>query len=118
MVSEDGKSRWRRGIMPAGMILGSTLGTIHGIMVTVAGMVAGMTLGIMAGAATTILWYWGGPIYGHVSYGGFAGNIRYNNPGRIDGSNHQYTGVGGNNRILVYVSVLTVVLAMSEYLQL
>ena len=38
-------------IMPAGMILGSTLGTIHGIMVTA----AGMTLGIMAGAATTIL---------------------------------------------------------------
>ena len=37
------------------MILGSTLGTIHGIMVTVAGMVAGTTLGIMAGAATTIL---------------------------------------------------------------
>ena len=42
-------------IMPAGMILGSTLGTIHGIMVTAAGMVAGTTLGIMAGAATTIL---------------------------------------------------------------
>ena len=42
-------------IMPAGMILGSTLGTIHGIMATVAGMVAGTTLGIMAGAATTIL---------------------------------------------------------------
>ena len=38
------------------------------------------------------------PVIGHVSYGGFAGNIRYNNPGRIDGSNHQYTGVGGNNR--------------------
>ncbi len=37
------------------MILGSTLGTIHGIMVTAAGMVAGTTLGIMAGAATTIL---------------------------------------------------------------
>ena len=44
---------WR--IMPAGIILGSTLGTIHGIMVTAAGMVAGTTLGIMAGAATTIL---------------------------------------------------------------
>ena len=42
-------------IMPAGMILGSTLGTIHGIMVTAAGMVAGTPLGIMAGAATTIL---------------------------------------------------------------
>ena len=38
-------------IMPAGMILGSTLGTIHGIMV----IAAGMTLGIMAGAATTTL---------------------------------------------------------------
>ena len=37
------------------MILGSTLSTIHGIMVTAAGMVAGTTLGIMAGAATTIL---------------------------------------------------------------
>lgn len=42
-------------IMPAGMILGSTLGTILGIMATAAGMVAGTTLGIMAGAATTIL---------------------------------------------------------------
>ena len=38
-------------IMPAGMILGSTHGTIHGIMV----MAAGTPLGIMAGAATTIL---------------------------------------------------------------
>lgn len=37
------------------MILGSTLGTILGIMATAAGMVAGTTLGIMAGAATTIL---------------------------------------------------------------
>ena len=37
------------------MILGSTLGMIHGIMVTAAGMVAGTPLGIMAGAATTIL---------------------------------------------------------------
>lgn len=42
-------------IMPAGMILGSTLGMIHGIMVTADGMVAGTILGIMAGAATTIL---------------------------------------------------------------
>ena len=42
-------------IMPAGMILGSTLGMILGIMVTAAGMAAGMTHGIMAGAATTIL---------------------------------------------------------------
>ena len=41
--------------LPAGMILGSTLGTIHGIMVTAAGMVAGTPLGIMAGAAATIL---------------------------------------------------------------
>ena len=38
-------------IMPAGMILGLTLG----IMATADGMVAGTTLGIMAGAATTIL---------------------------------------------------------------
>ena len=43
-------------------------------------------------------WYWGGPMIGHVSYGGFAGNKRYNNPGRIDGSNHQFTGIAGNNR--------------------
>ena len=42
-------------IMPAGMILGSTLGTIHGIMVTAAGMVAGMTRGITAGAAGMVL---------------------------------------------------------------
>ena len=42
-------------IMPAGMILGLILGTIHGIMVTADGMVAGTTLGIMAGAASTIL---------------------------------------------------------------
>lgn len=41
-------------------------------------------------------WYWGGPMVGHVSYGGFAGNKSYNNPGRIDGSNHRY-GVSGNN---------------------
>ena len=43
-------------------------------------------------------WYWGGPMIGHVHYSGFAGNIRNNNPGHIDGSNHQYTGIGGNNR--------------------
>ena len=43
-------------------------------------------------------WYWGGPMIGHVSYGGFAGNKRYNNPGRIDGSNHRFTGIAGNNR--------------------
>lgn len=42
-------------------------------------------------------WYWGGPMIGHVSYGGFAGNKRYNNPGLIDGSNHHYNGVVGNN---------------------
>ena len=42
-------------------------------------------------------WYWGGPMIGHVSYGGFAGNKRYNNPGQIDGSNHRYNGVAGNN---------------------
>ena len=42
-------------IMPAGMILGLTLGMILGIMATADGMVAGTTLGIMAGAATTIL---------------------------------------------------------------
>lgn len=42
-------------IMPAGMILGSTLGTIHGIMVTAAGMAAGMTRGITAGAAGMVL---------------------------------------------------------------
>ena len=42
-------------IMPAGMILGSTLGTIHGIMAIADGMVAGTTHGIMAGAATTTL---------------------------------------------------------------
>lgn len=43
-------------------------------------------------------WYWGGPMIGYVSYGGFAGNKRYNNPGRIDGSNHRFTGIAGNNR--------------------
>ena len=43
-------------------------------------------------------WYWGGPMIGHVSYGGFAGNKRYNNPGRIDGSNHRFTSIAGNNR--------------------
>ena len=42
-------------------------------------------------------WYWGGPMIGHVSYGGFAGNKRYNNPGNIDGANHRYNGVAGNN---------------------
>ena len=42
-------------------------------------------------------WYWGGPMIGHVSYGGFAGNKRYNNPGQIAGSNHRYNGVAGNN---------------------
>ena len=42
-------------IMPAGMILGSTLGMILGIMVTAAGMAAGTPPGSMAGAATTIL---------------------------------------------------------------
>ena len=42
-------------------------------------------------------WYWGGPMIGHVSYGGFAGNKRYNTPGQIDGSNHRYNGVAGNN---------------------
>ena len=31
------------------MILGSTLGTIHGIMVTVAGMVAGTGAGVTVG---------------------------------------------------------------------
>ena len=41
-------------------------------------------------------WYWVGPVYSHVSYGGFAGNKRYNNPGRIDGANHSY-GINGNN---------------------
>lgn len=43
-------------------------------------------------------WYWGGPMIGYVSYGGFAGNKRYNNPGRIDGSNHRFIGIAGNNR--------------------
>lgn len=43
-------------------------------------------------------WYWGGPMIGYVKYGGFAGNKRYNNPGRIDGSNHRFTGIAGNNR--------------------
>ena len=43
-------------------------------------------------------WYWGGPMIGYVNYGGFAGNKRYNNPGRIDGSNHRFTGIAGNNR--------------------
>ena len=54
-VCGDGAILGVTDIMPAGMILGSTLGMIHGIMVTAAGMVAGTTLGIMAGAATTIL---------------------------------------------------------------
>ncbi len=42
-------------------------------------------------------WYWGGPMIGHVSYGGFAGNRRYNNPGRIDGANNRYNAIQGNN---------------------
>lgn len=42
-------------------------------------------------------WYWGGPMIGHVSYGGFAGNKRYSNPGRIDPSNHRFSGVAGNS---------------------
>ena len=42
-------------------------------------------------------WYWGGPMIGHVSYGGFAGNMRYNNPGRINGSNHRVDGSYGSN---------------------
>ena len=42
-------------------------------------------------------WYWGGPMIGHVSYGGFAGNKRYNNPGSIDPSYHRGNGVANNN---------------------
>ena len=43
-------------------------------------------------------WYWGGPMIGHVSYGGFAGGKRYNNPGRIDASHgYVYGGSQGNN---------------------
>ena len=42
-------------------------------------------------------WYWGGPMIGHVSYGGFAGNKRYNNPGNIDPSYHRGNGVASNN---------------------
>lgn len=42
-------------------------------------------------------WYWGGPMIGHVSYGGFAGSKRYNNPGRIDPSYHRGNGVASNN---------------------
>ena len=35
---------------------------------------------------------------GHVSYGGFAGGKRYNNPGRIDASHgYVYGGSQGNN---------------------
>ena len=41
-------------IMPAGMILGLTLGTIHGIMAMLVGMVAGTAHGIMAGVDITI----------------------------------------------------------------
>lgn len=42
-------------------------------------------------------WYWGGPMIGHVSYGGFAGGKRYNNPGRIDASHgYVYGGSQGN----------------------
>ena len=42
-------------------------------------------------------WYWGGPMIGHVSYGGFAGNKRYNNPGNINPSYHRGNGVASNN---------------------
>lgn len=43
-------------------------------------------------------WYWGGPMIGYVSYGGFAGGKRYNNPGRIDASHgYVYGGSQGNN---------------------
>ena len=33
---------------------------------------------------------WGGPMVTHVSYGGFAGTGRHQNPGSIDGSYHRY----------------------------
>lgn len=48
-VCGDGAILGVTDIMPAGMILGLTLGTIHGIMAMLVGMVAGTAHGTMAG---------------------------------------------------------------------